>query len=126
MPLTLVPTSFSDLLLIAKSAHCLAWHRESQILDIICDAHDIDRRTCISFRFKSLRGSLRRLSGYNPQKNAWGAYCGAEQEMVFADRRGQKAFAAWLAERALAQTGCENPSCLSIFQVSPAPIAVAA
>ena len=119
----IAPKTYSDLIESCKVANCLSWFRDSKTLTLLIDDKPNDRRTAISFRMEARKAGvveIRTLCGFDPVKNYWGGgYVAPQGEIEMPDKRGQKAFLAWLREKAVKQ--CDWQPCPTVLHLDKIP-----
>jgi hypothetical protein len=117
------PKNYLELIEACKAANCLSWFGDSKTLTLLTDDKPNDRRTAITFRMTGWHDGkqngvceVRTVCGFDPIKNYWGGgYVAPQGTINFPNKRGQKAFLAWLHDAAIKQ--CEwqpNPMAMHI------------
>ena len=117
-PLLLSPKTYSDIIPIARAAHILSWYRPTATLSLTIDDTHADRRTVLEVRIESGKCGLidiRTLSGFDPIKNCWGAYCAPQGTIILPDRRGLKELKKYISEEATLVTSFPNPESFRRF-----------
>lgn len=118
MPTT-QPKTYADVLVLARAAQMLSWHRSSNTLTLTIDDMAADRRSCIDIRIQSGKAGIvegRTLSGYDSVKKRWSQYCSPTYTVCLPHRRGQKELQAYIAELATHETGWANPEAFSHYR----------